>query len=111
MGDKGARQTPSGAEMADWLVDELTPVGAVTAKKMLGGHGIFEDGVMFAIIDSTGGAFLRADETTATRFEAAGSESHGRMPYWRIPPEVLDDPDLLVDWAVQAIGVAKAARK
>jgi DNA transformation protein len=77
--------------MAERLLDELTPLGDVTTKKMFGGYGVFEDAVMFALVDSSGGAFLRADETTAARFEEAGSEAHGRMPYWRIPHAVLDD--------------------
>jgi len=111
MGEKGAQQSVAGAEMAERLVDELAPLGDVTTKKMFGGYGVFEDGVMFALIDSTGGAFLRADETTATRFEEADSEAHGRMPYWQIPQAVLDDSALLMEWAMTARGVARAAKK
>ena len=111
MGDKGARQSEAGAAMADRLLDELAPLGAVTAKKMFGGYGLFDDGVMFAIVDSTGHPYLRADETTAPVFVDSGSEKHGRMPYWRIPSEVLADPDQLLAWAGEARSVAVAAKK
>lgn len=97
--------------MAERLLDELAPLGEVTAKRMFGGYGVFEDGVMFALVDSSGGAFLRADETTSARFEEVGSEAHGRMPYWRIPPTVLDDSDSLVDWATMARDVARVAKR
>lgn len=97
--------------MAERLLDELVTLGDVTAKKMFGGYGIFEDGVMFALIDSSGNVFLRADETTSDRFAAEGSESHGRMPYWRIPDQVQADADSLVEWAQQARDVARAAKK
>lgn len=111
MGEKGARQSTAGAEMAERLCDDLAPLGDVTTKKMFGGYGVFEDTVMFALIDSTGGAFLRADETTATKYRESGSEAHGRMPYWQIPPAVLDDPALLMEWATTARDVARAAKK
>jgi len=111
MGEKGARQSTAGAEMAERLLDELAPLGDVTTKKMFGGYGVFEDAVMFALVDSSGGAFLRADETTAARFEEAGSEAHGRMPYWRIPQAVLDDPASLLGWATTARDVARAAKR
>ena len=111
MGEEGARLSAAGADMAAHLVDELAPLGEVTTKKMFGGYGVFTDGVMFALVDSAGGAFLRADESTSPRFEQAGSEAHGRMPYWKIPEVVLADPSSLLRWATEARDVAKAAKK
>lgn len=111
MGEKGARQSATGAEMAEWLLDDLASLGDLTTKKMFGGFGVFADGVMFALVDSAGGAFLRADDATSTKFAEAGSEAHGRMPYWRIPQAVLDDSTSLTQWATTARDVARAAKK
>ncbi len=111
MSEKGARQSAAGAEMAERLVDDLAGLGDVTSKKMFGGYGVFEDGVMFALVDSTGDAFLRVDEATTTRFEQAGSAPHGKMPYWRIPSAVLEDESQLLEWAKQARDGARAAKK
>jgi DNA transformation protein len=111
MGEKGARQSQAGSAMAEQLLDELAPLGAVTAKKMFGGYGVFADGVMFALVDSAGRAHLRADEATAPGFEAAGSDKHGRMPSWQIPDDVMADPDQLLAWAGRARDVAVAAKK
>ena len=111
MGEKGTRQSTAGADMAERLLDELAPLGDVTTKKMFGGYGVFADGVMFALVHSTGGAFLRADDATSPTFTAAGSEAHGRMPYWRIPQAVLDDSTSLTEWATTARDVARAVKK
>ena len=43
---------------------------------------------MFAIVDSEGRLYLRADASTAMAFEAAGSTQHARMPYWEVPEPV-----------------------
>ncbi len=40
---------------------------------------------MFAIVDSEGRLYLRADTTTAQAFDDAGSTQHARMPYWEVP--------------------------
>ncbi|MFC6287832.1 TfoX/Sxy family protein [Nocardioides sp. GCM10027113] len=110
MGEKGARQSAEGAERAAMLVESLEPLGPVTSRTMFGGHGIFLDGTMFALVDTRGAAYLRADDATAPDFEAAGSERHGRMPYWRIPDAVLQDPDQLLAWGGRAGEVARAAK-
>ncbi len=111
MGEKGARQTPAGAAMAERLRDDFAELGNVTTRKMFGGHGVFESDVMFALIDSTGTPFLRADDATSPEFEAAGAHRHGRMPYWTIPASVLRDERALVAWADRSLSVARAAKR
>lgn len=110
MGEKGARLTGTATEVAEALVDDLAGLGDVTSKKMFGGVGLFEDGVMFLIVDSTGGVFLRADDDTAAKFAELGSSKHARMPYYSVPGRVLADPAELLKWATEALDVAKAAK-
>jgi len=111
MGEKGAKQSPDGAAMAERLIDELASLGDVTTKKMFGGYGVFADGVMFVIVDSAGDAFLRADDSTSGAYEEVGSPRHSRMPYWQVPDAVLNDDRKLIEWATAARDVAKAAKK
>jgi TfoX/Sxy family transcriptional regulator of competence genes len=66
---------------------------------------------MFAIVDSEGRLYLRADAGTAQAFEAAGSTQHARMPYWEVPEPVREDPDLLREWAATAAQVAAQGRR
>lgn len=111
MGDKGARSSTAGVEAAEALIDDLQPLGEVTSKRMFGGHGVFSDGVMFGIVDSTGACYLRADDATAERYAAEGAERHGKMPYWTIPTAVRSDGEQLLAWADESLEVAKRAKR
>ena len=111
MGEKGAKLTGASAAAAEQLVDALEPLGEITTKKMFGGHGIFGDGVMFVIVDSAGQPFFRVDDTTREKYESAGSESHGRMPYHSIPESVIADSGDLIAWGREALDVARSHRK
>lgn len=111
MGEKNARLTGDATETAERLVDALGSLGDVTSKRMFGGYGIFGDGVMFALVDSSGVPHLRTDESTTTQFDDAGSAKHSRMPYWSIPDAVLNDDTSLLQWAKSALEVAQAAKK
>lgn len=97
--------------LANELVDELAPMGEVATKSMFGGNGIFLDKVMFMMVDRTGTAYMRTDETTAPDFEAAGSRQFEPMPYWSVPDAVAADPDELLAWATRALEVAREAKK
>jgi len=110
VGSKGARGKTAGIEAAAQLELTLGPLG-VTSRAMFGGHGIFRDDVMFAIVDSEGRLYLRADATTAQAFEAAGSTQHARMPYWEVPAPIREDPDALREWSTTAAEVALQGRR
>ena len=110
MASKGARAKTAGAEATAELELTLEPLG-VTSRAMFGGHGIFRDDVMFAIVDSEGRLYLRADGTTAQAFEAAGSTQHARMPYWEVPEPIREDNEQLREWAATAAEVAARGRR
>lgn len=107
MGVEGARLTEQVTERAAALVGEWAPIGEVTRRAMFGGQGIFVDGSMFAIVDSAGRLYLKADDERASVHEEVGGERHGRMPYWSVPDDVLDDEAALRDWAAAAAAVAR----
>jgi DNA transformation protein len=111
MGTKGARSKTAGVDAATKLVATLEPLGDVTARAMFGGHGIFSEDVMFAIVDSEGRIYLRADATTAMAFEAAGSTQHARMPYWEVPAPIRTDAEQLREWATAAAAIAVSGRR
>jgi DNA transformation protein len=78
---------------------------------MFGGYGIFESSAMFALVNSQGDLFLKVDDTNRSRFDDAGAKQHGKMPYFQVPSEVMEDSDVLLDWAGVSIKVAHAAKK
>jgi DNA transformation protein len=110
MGTKGARGSTAGIEAAAALEQTLAPLG-VASRSMFGGHGLFKDDVMFAIVDSEGRLYLRADGSTAMAFEAAGSTQHARMPYWEVPEPIREDSDQLREWVATAAEVAARGRR
>lgn len=89
-------------------------IGAISARRMFGGHGLFYDGLMFALV-SGGQCYLKADDETLARFEAQGSHafryasSRGEVTlrhYLALPPECLESPAAMTPWAQMAVEAA-----
>lgn len=96
------------------VLECLSPVGVVTPRAMFGGYGIFHEGAMFGLIDGTTSTLhFKVSDANRAAFEDAGSEQFGRMPYYEVPADVLEDVDALQEWARIAIDVghATATRK
>lgn len=110
MGKKGAKMTAAAADFAAAVVQDLAPLGDVRERKMFGGFGIFEGETMFALIDSAAQLFLKTGNSNQAMFEAAGSEKHGRMPYYRVPADVLAEQAVLLDWAKSSLAEARASK-
>ncbi|MBZ9904747.1 TfoX/Sxy family protein [Mesorhizobium sp. BR115XR7A] len=95
-------------------------LGPVCIRKLFGGKGIYFDGVIVAIV-LRGELLLKADEQSASEFEAAGCRQwtytgsrHGKlvaMPYWSIPDSAFDDPDEMTVWARRAYEAGRRAGK
>ena len=93
------------------LFDDL---GALTTRKMMGGLCIYHAGTIFSILNPDGSIWLKGKHEVADQLTAAGwerwtySRDNGKtssMPYWRMPPETLDDPELACTWAKRALAV------
>jgi DNA transformation protein len=108
VGKKGDSHTPQAAAAAEAFVHAVAPLGDISSRKMFGGHGIFEGGKMFALVDSKGLVYLKAGEANLGRFEAAGAAPHGKMPYYQIPDQILQETDQLLAWAQEAMQVSKS---
>ncbi|MBP7683963.1 MAG: TfoX/Sxy family protein [Deltaproteobacteria bacterium] len=109
---------PRNELVAHW-VDLLQPLGAARARAMFGGHGIYLDGVMFALVHEDE-LYLKVDDVTEARFEAAGlprfvyAKKGGgtmSMSYRRAPVAALDDGDLLVEWARLGVEASQRAAR
>jgi DNA transformation protein len=95
----------------------LAPAGAVRARRMFGGWGLYLDELFVAIV-AFERLWLKADETTRPRFADAGSEiftveMKGRptsMNYWSAPPEAMESPALMAPWLRLAVEAALRQR-
>ena len=105
-------------QFQDFILDLLAPLGP-TARRMFGGVGLFHGGVMFGLLvrDTF---YLRVDDRTREQYERAGSTAFSYMrgdrmvsiaAYYAVPEGLLDQPDELLQWARDAIGAARAAKR
>lgn len=103
---------------ADFIPEMLEAFGPVTLRRMFGGHGVYHQGLMFALVaDDT--LYLKTDAGNLAEFEALGLEAfrytdrHGRtaqLSYRRAPDDMLDDRDMAAHWARSAYRAALRAR-
>ena len=100
---------------AEFLCEQLAPLGRVTMRRMFGKTGVFSDGLMLGMV--TGDMlYLRVDDHNRAAFAEAGSfpplnyEKLGRtidLSFWRAPERLFDEPDELVAWARIALSAAR----
>ncbi|USQ96478.1 TfoX/Sxy family protein [Caulobacter sp. RL271] len=98
----------------DFVLEQLAPLGHITARRMFGGVGIYANGLFFALIDDDV-LYLKGDESLKVEFEAAGSHAFTPfgydkpMGYWTAPAEAMDDQEFLLDWSRKSLEVAARA--
>jgi DNA transformation protein len=100
---------------AEFLGEQLAPLGRVTLRRMFGKSGVFCDGVMFAMVTENT-LYFRVDEDSRLTFEEASSfpplnyRKKGSiidLAFWRVPERLFDEPDELLTWARAALAAAR----
>ena len=96
----------------NFVLDQLSSWGGVTARRMFGGAGLYCEGRMFGLI-ADDIAYLKVDDANRKQFVQAGSKPFkpysskaAVMPYYEIPPDILEQPDILAEWAGQSLAIA-----
>jgi len=100
---------------AEFLQEQLAPLGRVTMRRMFGKTGVFCDGLMLGMVtDNT--LYFRVDDHNRATFKEAQSfpllnyEKQGRtidLSFWRAPERLFDELDELVTWARAALAAAR----
>lgn len=96
----------------EFVLDQLSALPDVRAKAMFGAHGLYSGDHFFAILDE-GRLFFKTDAISEKDFTSRGMgpftyEAKGKvmtMSYHEVPPDILEQPLELVEWARKAIGV------
>src|SRR6266542_3057522 len=99
---------------AEFLGEQLAPLGSITMRRMFGKTGVFCDGFMLGMVrDNT--LYFRVDDDNRAAFKEAESfpplnyEKKGgtiELSFWRAPERLFDEPDELVTWARAALAAA-----
>ena len=100
---------------AEFLREQLAPLGHLTMRRMFGKTGVFCDGLMLGMVtDNT--LYFRVDDDNRANFAEAASfpplnyEKKGStidLSFWRAPDRLFDEPDELVRWAQIALAAAR----
>src|SRR5204863_4719604 len=100
---------------AEFLREQLAPLGPITLRRMFGKTGVFCDGFMLGMVrDNT--LYFRVDAQNRADFKEAESfpplnyEKQGNtidLAFWQAPERLFDEPDELVAWARLALAAAR----
>jgi DNA transformation protein and related proteins len=99
---------------AEFLREQLAPLGRVTMRRMFGKTGVFCDGLMLAMVrddalyvrvdDGNRAVFREAESFPPLNYERQGGSID--LAFWRVPERLFDEPDELVAWARAALAAA-----
>lgn len=102
------------AAFAEFLREQLAPLGRVTMRRMFGKTGVFCDGVMLGMVTENT-LYFRVDDQNRMIFKEAESfpplnyakkGSTIGLSFWRVPERLFDEPDELIIWARAALAAA-----
>ena len=100
---------------AEFLRDQLAPLGRITTRRMFGKTGVFCDGVMLGMVTEDT-LYLRVDDENRELFREAASApplnytkggSLIDLAFWKLPERLIDEPDELLEWARAALDAAR----
>ena len=103
------------ASFAEFLREQLAPLGGLTMRRMFGKTGVFCDGVMLGMVTENM-LYFRVDDQNRATFKEAESfpplnyAKQGDtidLSFWRVPERLFDEPDELVAWAQAALAAAR----
>ena len=102
------------ASFADFLREQLAPLGPIGLRRMFGKTGVFCDGVMFGMV-SDNVLYFRVDDLNRAAFHEAAAfpplnyQKQGKpidLAFWRVPERLFDDPHELLAWGRLALAAA-----
>ena len=104
----------------EFLLEQFAPLGDISSRAMFGGHCLYCDGVVFALV-ANNAVFLKTDASNRPAFEARElrafrpfEDQDAAMSYYEAPPEIFEDSNAMREWcggSVEAGRRAQAKRK
>ena len=92
----------------DFVLDQLQELNSVEARRMFGGHGLYQDETFFGIVHK-GRLYFKTDEHTVAAYRRRKMKPFRPNPkqtlrsYYQVPVEIIEDGDRLGAWAEAAI--------
>ena len=106
------------SEFLEYILDLLEPSGGISACRMFGGHAIRKNGLPIALIFDDE-IYFKVDSTNQEDYKKMGSkpftyEKGGKMivvSNWKMPIDILEDHEKLMEWTEKSFNVAQSAKK
>jgi len=96
----------------DFVLDQLQELDDVEARRMFGGHGLYQDEIFFGIIHK-GRLYFKIDEKTVAEYRKwkmkpfRPNAKQALQTYYEVPVAIIEDGDRLFEWAEAAIRCRK----
>jgi DNA transformation protein len=108
-----SNDVPVSDAFRDYVLEQLSELGGVSARRMFGGVGLYCGELFFGVINDNL-LYLRVDDATRPLFEATGmtalrpvrAKPEVVAAYYQAPDHVLEDAEILVEWARRSVAVA-----
>lgn len=105
-----AMLTPVADEFVNFVLDQLSSLTELRAKRMFGGHGLYQGDRFFAIV-MAGRLYFKTNEKTVCKYLERGmgpfiyekARQTMTIRYYEVPPAILENREDCVAWAKEAI--------
>ena len=104
------------SEFVNFLHEVFEQFGPIRSRKMFGGHGIYHNDLMFALV-ADDVLYFKGDAENIPIYEENGMQAFqfemkdkvATMKYYSAPEDIYDDPNLACHWAQLAFDAALRA--
>lgn len=99
-------------DVLERIVVDLGELGPIAVRPMFGGHGVYWRDVIFGMAYG-GRLYFKVDEDSKAEYQARvmgpfrPNDRQTLNSYYEVSPEVLDDREVLLSWAREAIRVGQ----
>ena len=103
-------------DFLEYVKDQLSDL-KITHRKMFGGAGLYRNGKIFGLVaDDT--VYFKVDHSNRMIYLDAGSfkfkpfpDKTATMPYYEVPPEVLEDSVEFCSWALLSLKIPASKKR
>ena len=92
----------------DFVLDQLEGLDDLEARRMFGGHGLYQDETFFGIIHK-GRLYFKIDDATVGEYRELKMKpfqpnaKQTLKSYYQVPVDIIEDADRLCQWAAKAV--------
>lgn len=102
----------------EYVLDLLSCHKGIAVRAMFSGHGVYKDGIIFAIIIESELYFKVGPsnindykQEDSCPFTYQGKDKMVSMSYWKVPEHIMEDQDMLDEWMQKSLKASIQSKK